>query len=264
MNFRRICRIAAGQKCGSDAGESISSMRKWLAIAFAIAIFMLPAQGVRSGNSETRESRFSVYSHGLRIGEATSVCSLSNSGEHNSFRFSNSTRINANFLIRSYSLENHEDAVVGKEGTLRYSRSGKENGVATTVEGALENNEFRLRITENNSPRTLAIPRERYDYTTMECPEIRLKHEGEKMTARLLDLENLEVVTRHYNWVRSEELQIGGRKYTFRVVDFEDKNKKCRRWVRPDNVGVMIARQEGQGKSGAYSVKLVEYKSLVN
>jgi hypothetical protein len=235
-------------------------MKQRLGYVLAVSLLTLLSTGVWGGSSDSRESRFAVYSHGFRIGEATSVCSLAGNGDNTTYKFSNTTRVNANFLLRSYSLEKHEDALVGRDGTLRYTRSSKENGHAVTIEGALENDEFRIRVIEKKVTRILSIPRERYDYTTMECPEIHMKREGEKMTVRLLDFEALEVVTRHYSWVRSEELQVGGKSYTFRVIDFDDKNKKCRRWIRIDDVGVMIARQEGTGKSGAYSVKLVEYK----
>ncbi|NVN91709.1 MAG: hypothetical protein HXX11_14045 [Desulfuromonadales bacterium] len=236
-------------------------MKYLFACLLALTLGAFLSSGVWGGNSDTRESRFAVYSHGFRIGEATAVCSLAGNGDSAIYTFSNTTKVTANFLVHSYLLDNHEDAVVGKGGTLRYSRTVKENGNAVTVEGALENNAFRLKVTEQNTSRVLSIPRERYDYTAVECPEIHMKREGEMMTVRLLDFEALEVVTRHYTWVRSEALHVGGKTYTFRVVDFEDKNKKCRRWIRVDDVGVMIARQEGSGKKGAYSVKLVEYKS---
>ncbi len=236
-------------------------MKRWFGYVLMVSFFTLLATGVWGGTSDSRESHFTVYSHGFRIGESTSLCSLTGSKDHIAYKFSNTTKVNANFLLHSYTMEKHEDALVGKDGTLRYTRFSKENGNAVTVEGALENAEFRIKVIEKKVARTLSIPRERYDYTTMECPEIHMKREGEKMTVRLLDFEALDVVTRRYTWIRSENLQVGGKTYSFRVIDFEDKNKKCRRWIRADEVGVMIARQEGSGKSGAYSVKLVEYKN---
>src|SRR6185369_4398152 len=114
--------------------------------------------------------------------------------------------------------------------------------------------------TESNARRVLNFPRDQYDYTTMECPELHLKKEGDKMSARLLDLETLEIVTRRYTWVRSEEVQVGSMKHDFMVIDFEDKNKKCRRWIKPDALGAIIARQEGRGKFGSYSVRMVDYR----
>lgn len=232
------------------------------ALAVVLCVLLLPPAGW-CGAIDSRTSRFSVFSHGFRVGEATSICSLEGSGERTMFRFSSFTRISARLLVRSYLLDKHEDALVGSGGTLRYSRTSRENGHPVVVQGELEHNEFRIRVTENRNVRTIVIPREQYDYTTMECPEMRLKREGETASLRLLDLETLEVVTRRYTWIRSEEIQVGGKSYRFRVVQFEDKNKRCRRWIRGDDVGVMIARQEGRGKAGSYSARLVEYKSLL-
>lgn len=255
--------FAAISRC-TEVSESTMKRLPCHVVAFSLLIVALLLS--RSGwclAGDSGASRFSIYSHGFRIGEATTVCSLTGSGDRTTCRFSNSTRIHASFLVRSYSLEKHEEALVGKGGTLRYTRSCRENGHSLAVEGALENNEFRIRVTENRDVRTIVIPRGRYDYTTMECPEIYLKREGEKVTLRLLDFDTLEVVTRHYTWLRSEELRVGGKSYTFRVVEFEDKNKRCRRWIRSDDAGVMIARQEGNGKGGSYSARLIEYKSLL-
>ena len=242
-----------------EDGEGM--LKNWIAGMALIICFGCGIGTGWSGNGDSRESRFTVYSHGFRVGEAVSHCSMTGNGDNATVLFSNTTKVNASFLVKSYLLDNHEDAVVGKIGTLRYSRTMRENGRQRVVEGALENSSFRIKVTEQASVRRLAIPRESYDYTTMECPEIHMKREGEKMAVRLLDFEMLEVVVRHYNWVRTEELRIGGKTYSFRVVDFEDKNKKGRRWIRVDDVGVMIARQEGSGRSGSYSARLVEYKA---
>jgi hypothetical protein len=44
-------------------------------------------------------------------------------------------------------------------------------------------------------------------------------------------------------------------------VDFEDVNKKARRWFAEDELGVFIARQDGRDKAGTYSMRAVEQKS---
>jgi len=235
------------------------SRRITIASTFALISLLTPVSW--SGTSEIKESRFGIYSHGFRIGEMISTNSLVSDTAADTLKFSSSTNINANFVISSYKLENHEEALVAKGGTLRYSRSGTENGRSIQVRGTLENNAFVVTVTESAGSRVLSFPREQYDYTTMECPELHLKREGDRMSARLLDLETLEIVTRRYTWVRSEELQAGSMKYNFRVIDFEDKNKKCRRWIKPDAIGAIIARQEGHGKTGSYSVRLVDYRS---
>lgn len=202
-----------------------------------------------------------VYSHGFRIGETTSTWTPADIGKQQGVKYANTTRISARFLLTTYTLESSEEAWVGKQGTVRYLRTGTENGVSIKVDGALEDRQFRLTINEGNVRKTLFFPRDSYDYTTMECPEMHLGKEGESRTMRLLDLETLEVVRRHYTWIRSEVLEVDGTAYSFRVIDFKDKNKKCRRWVRQDGDGVMIGRQDGKGKSGSYSVRLVQYQT---
>lgn len=81
------------------------------------------------------------------------------------------------------------------------------------------------------------------------------------MTLRLLDLETLSVVTRRYRWVRSEDVTVDGKQIRCRVVDFEDPNKKCRRWIRPDAPGAVIARQGGKGKDGSYSLRMAQMRT---
>ena len=77
---------------------------------------------------------------------------------------------------------------------------------------------------------------------------------------RLLDLETLSVVTRRYTWVRSEDVTVDGKRIRCRVIDFEDPNKKCRRWISAGEPGVIITRQDGKGKSGSYSLRMTHLK----
>jgi len=106
----------------------------------------------------------------------------------------------------------------------------------------------------------MKVNRDDYDYTTMECPETRLQREGEERVLRLLDLETLSVVTRRYRWVKSEDVTVDGKRLHCRVIDFEDPNKKCRRWVSTGEPGVIITRQDGKGKSGSYSLRMTHLK----
>ena len=228
-----------------------------VAAALVLGVFIYSAHTAWSNSAEKSVSKFSIYSHGIRIGDASSTSSR---GDGNTIIFSNSTRIDANFVVRSYSLDSKENAIVGKNGTVSYSRTSLENGKSVIAKGLLENGQFKLNIMENDVKRAMFIPRTEYDFTTMECPETLLMQVGEKKSIRLLDLENMEVVKRHYTWIRNEEVRIGGKSYNCRVIDFEDKNKKCRRWIRLDDLGVIVARQDGSGKAGTYSVRMVEYK----
>ncbi|MCM2357014.1 MAG: hypothetical protein NDI77_02615 [Geobacteraceae bacterium] len=208
----------------------------------------------------TRESSYTVYSRGLRVGELKTVCSLVPYHEKKALKFEARTRVNANFVVYSYKLDTEEEALVSDEGTVRYRRTTREKDDVCQVEGRLDRGRFLLDIRENGVRRTLAVDRDRYDYTTMECPEITMRREGDEMTLRLLDLETLTVVTRRYRWVKSEEIAVDGQRIRCRVVEFEDPNKKCRRWIRPDEVGAIVVRQDGKGKDGSYSLRMTQLR----
>lgn len=233
---------------------------KGRAFLLALALFpllpALPSAGVNPAGP--RESRYEIFSHGLRVGDLTTLFDLVTHKDRKALRFESVTRVKANFLLFSVSLDSREEAVVAEEGTVHYrrtERNGKGKGV-TRVDGRLENGRFLLDVTENGANRTIAFDRGRYDHTTMECPEVTMKREGEEMAVRLLDFETLSVVTRRYRWVRSEDVIVDGKPVRCRVIDSEDPHKKGRRWIRPDDVGVVIARQEGKGKDGSYSLRM--------
>jgi hypothetical protein len=231
-----------------------------LAGGICLAVVGRQAGSVSAAVAGLLESSYTIHSRGLKVGELKTVCSFVPHNDKRALRFESVTRIDANLLVYAYRLQTREEAIVADEGTVRYERTSKENGDQAQVEGHLENGRFLLDIRENGKRRTVAVSRESYDYTTMECPEVRMKHEGEEMTLRLLDLETLSVVKRTYRWVATEEVEVDGRRIRCRVVDFEDPNKQCRRWIKPDEKGAVIARQDGKGKGGTYSLRIAHLK----
>lgn len=229
-------------------------------VLFALLIVIVAGTGYAAATvSNARESLYRIYAKGFKIGEFRSAYSLVPHDNRKVLKFEAHTRIDANFVFYTYSLDSREEALVGEEGAVRYSRTSRENGVSQQIAGRLDNGRFLFDIREKGGNRSLAVPKEQYDATTMECPEISLKREGDEMTLRILDLEKLAVVKRHYRWVRSEEVTVEGKTALYRVIDFEDANKKGRRWIRKDGIGVIIARQDGKGKDGAYSLRMVKW-----
>lgn len=216
--------------------------------------------GLPENTGVTQDTDYTIHAKGLRVGELRMRYTLLPGKDRKVLQFAATTRISANFLVYSYSLDSHEEALVGEEGTIRYTRTTKEENKPSKVEGHLDNGRFILDIRENGSRRLIKVNREDYDYTTMECPEIYLQHVGEEKTLRLLDLETLSVVKRTYRWVRSEDMMVDGRKVRCRVVEFEDPNKRCRRWIGFGDVGVIIVRQDGTGKNGSYSLRIAHLK----
>jgi hypothetical protein len=206
---------------------------------------------------DARESSYEVFSHGLRIGEVKTVCGPVARERGKAFRFESSMHIDARFVFFSYTLDKKEEAMVGSEGTLSYRRTSLENGKNTLVAGRMEDGVFRFRITENGEERTLVVPRRKYDYTSLDCPETALGSNEREKTLRILDLENLEIVTRKYRWVREEDVRVGERRIHCKVIDFEDSNKRGRRWLEEDELGILVTRQDGSGKGVSYSSRLI-------
>ena len=204
------------------------------------------------------ESRLEVYTHGFKVGEITSRYILRNVGGHDEVFFTSTTRINADFIVSAYRLEGEEEARIGPEGTLTYRKVWRENDTQYQVEGRLEGKTFRcVNTVPEREARSFTLPRESFDFTTMDCPELRIKGEGENLTVRLLDLETCEVVSRNYRWVRTERLRVNGVADLFRVIEFHDRNKSGTRWILPAPVGVRIARQDGTTRKGSYSVRAI-------
>jgi hypothetical protein len=224
-----------------------------------LVVMFLHTSSVTASPVIPEESRLAVYTHGFKVGEIISRYTRQDEGGHVVVSFTSHTRINADFLVTTYSLEGDEEARIGPEGTLSYRKAWQENGARHLVDGRLEGGTFHCVSTGPNSEvRAITVPRERYDFTTMDCPELRLKREGESLTVRLLDLETCEVVTRHYHWVRTERLTFNGVADLFRVIDFQDRNKSGTRWILPATVGVKIARQDGTSRKGAYSARAID------
>lgn len=228
----------------------------YLTAGLVSLLLIWSANGSLAASTESRESGYLVYAKGLKVGELKTVCAAESAGGRKLVKFHSDMRINANLIVYSYALATTEEAIVGDCGTLRYRQTTSENDKLRQVDGRFENDGFHLEIKENGTSRTLVIARNEYDFTTMECPEIRLKKEGEEMSLRLLDLEKLSVVTRRYRWIRSEDVVVDSKRFRCKVIDFEDVNKKCRRWITEDDLGVIIARQDGTGKGGSYSLRM--------
>jgi hypothetical protein len=232
---------------------------KWSAALLAVFIFILSfrvGDVVASVLHDARESSYEVFSHGLRIGEVKTVCGPVARERGKAFRFESSMHIDARFVFFSYTLDKKEEAMVGSEGTLSYRRTSQENGRNILVAGRVEDGVFRFHITENGEKRTLVVPRRKYDYTSLDCPETALGSNDREKTLRILDLESLEIVTRRYRWVGEEDVRVGDRRIHCKVIDFEDSNKRGRRWVEEDELGILVTRQDGTGKGVSYSSRL--------
>lgn len=221
-----------------------------------VSAFCFTAAASPPKTNEVRVSRYEVFSHGMKVGQVKTMCGPVVLESKKAYRFESSTSIDVHFLFFSYRLEKKEEAMIGREGTYNYRRSMQENNKAVLVSGKMETGAFRFTIDEGGLKRTLVIPRDKYDFTTLDCPELAMGPGDKEKVLRILDLENLVIVSRKYNWVKDEDVDLGGRKIHCKVIDFEDLNKKGRRWVEGDDLGVLVLRQDGSGKGVSYSSRL--------
>lgn len=224
-------------------------------LLLGVSCLLCHAEQTRPGS---RTLRYRISSRGLHVGEMKTVLSPAPQAGSRAVRFESDLAIDANLLFYKVSFRSREDAVICESGTVSYRRQGEENGKNSSIVAALEGDVFRFRVNENGASRTVSVPRSSYDCTTMDCPETGMQREGETMEVRLLDLEQARVVKRKFHWVRSEEVEAGGRRLQCRVVDFSDHNNSARRWFSKERgPGVVIVRQDGKGKGGSYSLRMV-------
>jgi hypothetical protein len=210
-----------------------------------------------AGFHKVRESFYSVYSHGFKVGEVKAVCEPLPVDNKKRFRFHSETTVQASFLFYSYNLAKTEEALVTDDGAYYYKRTSMQNGKGQQVEGQLQRNGFVFTIEENGEKHTQFIGRDEYDSTTMDCPEVTMGPEEKEKIIRVLDFEHLKVLKRSYKWLKNEDIQVEGKPVQCKVIEFADAYKRCRRWVKIDELGVLVVRQDGNGKDGSYSTRIV-------
>ena len=234
---------------------------------FSLALFFLLVSSLLVCYAEVprvqgRIMRYRISSRGFGVGEMKTVVSPTQHAGGRAVRFEANLDIAANLLFFNVNSTSREDAVIGENGTLSYRRKGQDNGRSSEVDAALEGGAFRFKISDNGVARSISVPRSSYDFTTMDCPETTMKHEGDAMEVRLLNMEQGKIVTRKFHWVRSEDLEVGGKRLHCRVVDFSDPENSCRRWVSCGEGGMVIVRQDGKGKHGPYSLRIVSVSEV--
>ncbi len=203
-----------------------------------------------------RESRYQITSRGFRVGEMKTTSQPLVRDGRRIIHFKSTTAIDARFLFFAKQSRSQDETMVGDNGPLEYRHSNHEDGRVREVVATFTAGQVRLEIREAGTSREVSFSRDRYDSTTMDCAEMSLAKEGDRKEIRLLDLENGKIVTRKYVWRKSEEMTVGGKIIRCRVIDFEDQDNRCRRWITQDDKGVLIVRQEGKGAAGSYLLKL--------
>ncbi len=224
--------------------------------AAMLILCLMPLAPSFAGAPVMTVTRYKVSAKGFSIGDVVTTQRMTDEGGDPKVQFETKTEVRASFLWMGYRLSSIEKGALLKGSLVSYAHKGKENGNTVDIEGRLENGYFRFDTREHGITRAVVIPRNSYDYTTMECPEARLDFsERPQVTLRVLDVEKLAVVKRDYRLVRTSSYTVAGKEHPCRIVDFSDPNKRARRWITWDGTAVVMYRQDGKGDKNSYSVQ---------
>ena len=230
--------------------------QRFKCLFFIVILSLAPALLFSATHSIKTVAHYKVSSKGFAIGEVTTTQRMTEEGSVGSVHFETKTAVKASFLWMGYHLDTIEKGTLLKRDLVSYSRKGRDNGTTIDVEGRLEHASFRFDIREQGAMRSIIIPRNSYDYTTMECPEAHINFTDKPhLTLNILDVEKMAVVKREYRLVRTEQYSVAGKEYPCRVVDYSDPNKKARRWISWDGSTVVMYRQDSRGDKNSYSVQ---------
>lgn len=212
--------------------------------------------GGREVRAEGAVSRYDLHAKGMKVGKVQTTRSRVEKDGSEVLCCDIVSEVKVNLLVYKYNLTNHEVSYADDQGVFEYSQVSVEDGNSLAVHGRLADGVFRFSIVENGAERILEIPRDSYDVTTQDGVELTLDAALKERKLRVLDLGALQVVERTYQLSGREEIEAGAGRTACRVIDMEDCNKKIRRWIAADPFGLVIIRQDGRDKAGAYSMRL--------
>lgn len=223
---------------------------------FVVLLCLTPALMASANNSVKTVAHYKVSSKGFGIGDVTTTQRSTEDGGVASVHFETKTTVKASFLWMGFHLDTIEKGTLQKGELVNYSRKGRDNGTTIDIEGRLDHATFRFEVREPGGARSIIIPRNSYEYTTMECPEAHLDFSDRtQITLNILDVEKMAVVKREYRLIRNEQYTVAGKDYPCRVVDYTDPNKKARRWINWNGTAVVMYRQDSRGEKNSYSVQ---------
>jgi len=233
-----------------------AAMRYKYPLSLFFIFFLIPLVTSFAGVPVEMVAHYTVSSTGLTIGDVTTTQRITDEGGEASTHFETKTAVKASFLWMGYNLDTIEKGTFLKRELVSYSRKGQDNGAKIDIEGRLENSSFKYEIREHGTTHSIVIPRNSYDFNSMECPEARLDFSGNtSVTLRILVVEKMAVIKRNYRLVSNTHYSVAGKEYPCRIVDYSDQNNKVRRWIAWDGASVVMYRQDGRGDKNSYSVQ---------
>lgn len=222
-----------------------------------VAILSILCAGFAFANEES-VTRYDIIAKGITIGHAETIRSKVQRDGQALMRCRVSTKVDVDLLFVSCHIDGTEDVLVGPTGVVQFAISATKDGHHHATSGTLSNGVFHCQAVIDGTTNQVSVPRSDFAATTLDGLELQLRKGDPATTNRVFDCAQVKILDRSYRWVEDAVLNVGGSNRTFRVVEFEDAQKKGRRWVCTDEWGMVIARQEAKEPSGSYSLRLKE------
>ena len=233
-------------------------MKQYYSLILVFIISLTPFVTSFAGVPVKTVTQYSVSSTGFTVGDVITTQRMTDEGGVAGTHFETRTAINASFLWMKYHQNIVEKGSFLNQELVSYFRKGQDNGAIIDIEARrIENASIKYDIREHGATRSIVIPRDSYDYNSMECPEARLDFpDNRPVTLKILVMDKMTVVKRHYRLVRNSHYSVGGKEYPCRIIDYSDQDSKVRRWIAWDGTTMVMYRQDGKGdKSSSYSVQ---------
>ncbi len=202
-------------------------------------------------------ARYEIHSKGLTVGHVETIRSRVNRNGEVLERIQVSTKVDLNLLVINQHIDAQEDVLVGKDGVVEFSHKAVENGKPFETRGSLTAGIFHFTRSEGGITNTYDIARTNYVFTTLDGRELTLL-KGSNELYRVLDCSRCQVIERSYRWVDDGKVAVNGRDLACRIVEYVDALKHGRRWVMPDDHGLLMLRQEATEPRGSYSMRITE------
>ncbi len=234
----------------------ILTKAKWLFILLLVLIpnILLFAQ------SRPAELKYEIYSDKKKIGNVDIKLSEIFRNDISLLKVESTTKIKVRYLLLfSFSLFSREEILIGDNGLIEYSNNAKIDGESFKVNGKLSGQMFKFEIEENKETRTSEIHTDSYDTTSGDSPETLLKTMNKKITLRVLNLDDIQVIKQSLTWTGNKTVLINDEKINCRVIEFEGPQEKGMRLITDDEFCILV-EEKGSDEDGPYHVKLVSIK----
>jgi hypothetical protein len=163
-----------------------------------------------------------------------------------------------------FSLVSEEKAAIDDAGIYQYRGSFEYGPVVITIDGRREGEAFRITEKQANKPeRIFKVGLDKFQLSSMERPEGKLKTRGQQRPFSVLNFYFLNITEDVLKWDKDRDLKIDGMKRKCKVVKFWSHGVSGKRYYALDGTGPLL-REEGKTPTGKYYMRLCSEEEAKN